>query len=101
MITVLPCIILVLLVSCVDFVSTTCEKDSGVEYNGVKVYDFIVKPEKFADLIFRGIIFPNGFKCLLIYSKNAEMSAVSLDVDSGSTKDFRNVQGTAHYVEHR
>ena len=99
MTAVWPCILLVLLVSCVAFVSTACNKDSGIEVNGVKIYDNIVTPSVYTNKV-RGLIMPNGLQMLLVSDETTEMAAVSMSVWTGSIKDFVQYQGIAHYLEH-
>jgi insulysin len=45
-------------------------------------------------------ILPNKLKCLIIYDKEADKSAASLNVNIGSLLDPLDYQGLAHFLEH-
>ncbi len=49
---------------------------------------------------YKGFIFNNGLKVLLISDPETDKSAAALDVNIGSMSDPRDLQGLAHFLEH-
>ncbi len=72
-------------------------KKSAEKANPIKT-DFVKSANDKRDYAFTEL--DNGLKLLVISDKEAQRSAVSVDVKVGSSQDPKNYQGLAHFLEH-
>ncbi len=63
-----------------------------------KFHEIIKSPED--QRKYRGLLFENGLKILLISDPTTDQSAAAMDVNVGCMQDPWELQGLAHFCEH-